>query len=105
MGLLRNVNSVKARICFYVAFSFAMEFVTEYPPAYGVVSEEALWLWRMPVAVCCGLALLGYAVSLPLGHPFVFSRALGGSGIEPMTLLPFGAGPARSNIAGGRIRI
>ncbi|KAF6809797.1 hypothetical protein CSOJ01_06732 [Colletotrichum sojae] len=105
MGLLRNVNSTKARICFYVAFSFAVDFSTEYPAAYGVASARELWFCRAPTLALSALALLGYAISLPLGHPFVFSRALGGSGVEPMTLLPLGAGPARSNIAGGRIMI
>ncbi|KAL0943562.1 uncharacterized protein CTRU02_201449 [Colletotrichum truncatum] len=105
MGLLSNVNSVKARICFYVAFYFAMDVAMQYPSAFGVVSEGALLLWKTPALACCGLTLLGYALSLPFGHPFVFSRALGGSGVEPMTLLPLGTGPNRSNIAGGRIMI
>ncbi|KAF6833502.1 hypothetical protein CPLU01_05540 [Colletotrichum plurivorum] len=105
MGLLRNVNSTKARICFYVAFSFAVDFSTEYPAAYGVASARELWFCRAPTLALSALALLGYAISLPLGHLFVFSRVLGGSGVEPMTLLPLGAGPARSNIAGGRIMI
>ncbi|KAI3394031.1 hypothetical protein diail_3296 [Diaporthe ilicicola] len=51
MGPLRNINSVKAHICFHVAFEFALDFATEYPPAYGVVSQDYMWLWQASILV------------------------------------------------------
>ncbi|KAI1380402.1 hypothetical protein F4677DRAFT_406750 [Hypoxylon crocopeplum] len=89
-----GVYSVRIRALFHTAFTAAFIFGARGLPF--VPPDSKLWpaaLRFEPAEVFSGLASLMYWVALCTGQDYVFSRTLGGPGVEMMTLLMDGQAP------------
>ncbi|KAI2463733.1 hypothetical protein F4781DRAFT_107503 [Annulohypoxylon bovei var. microspora] len=114
-------DSIAARACFHSAFALALVYGAGVPHfAMGTFVHSWPGPWRLvlsrhfrvvmylePAAVLSGLASLAYWVALFARQEYVFSRTLGGPGVEVMTFLRPGRAPNIDSIGleEGRIRL
>ncbi|KAI0888042.1 uncharacterized protein GGS22DRAFT_154956 [Annulohypoxylon maeteangense] len=116
-----NMESVPVRACFYLAYSLTLPYATRVPPfaerlfrhatphLYQVdfLARYALPSLFEPATVFALLASLAYWMALFFRQEYVFSRTLGGPGVERLTFIRPGRVQTVDSIGleEGRIRL
>lgn len=118
---VRNIESLPVRACFQLAYVLILPYASRpLDSATRLFRHASPGLWHIwvlaryglpvyfePAVLFSGLASLAYWVALALGQEYVFSRTLGGPGVERLTFIRPGRVQTVDSIGleEGRIRL